>query len=445
MAGQEQDPASIFDINFQTRTGTLVLVVVLAATILARPAAEAQTLSVLHPFTSGVGGAYPSAGLSMDRAGNLYGTASEGGVVTDSCPNGCGTVFKLSLKNSSWVLSPLYSFQGGTDGLTPNARVTIGPDGNLYGTTLFGGQGNCIPGPRCGVVFRLSPPARACTSFLCPWMETILHSFAGGADGGQPAGDLSFDQAGNLYGSTTEGGYTGGVCGTYGCGAVYKLTPSDGGWTESVLYAFQGASDGQNPSGGVIPDGSGNLYGSTATGGNYQCEGYSCGTVFELSPSGSGWTKNILHMFQESVDGGFPFGGLIMDGSGNLYGTTSSYGPNGGGTIFELLPSDGSWSFSLVYALRGGLETGPWGDLAIDAAGNLYGATKEEGQYGYGSVFSLVPANGSWLYRDLHDFYDQSDGGFLFDGLVLDSQGNVYGTAHVGGTYGYGLVFEITP
>ncbi len=158
--------------------------------------AQAQTLSVLHSFTSGGGGAYPGAGLSMDRAGNLYGTASEGGVVTDSCPNGCGTVFKLSLKNSSWVLSPLYSFRGGTDGLTPNARLTIGPDGNLYGTTLFGGQGNCIPGPHCGVVFRLRPPTTACMSFLCPWMETILHSFAGGADGGQPAGDLSFDQAG---------------------------------------------------------------------------------------------------------------------------------------------------------------------------------------------------------------------------------------------------------
>ena len=229
------------------------LVSLLVLTLLTIRAAQAQTYNILHSFSGGGDGGTPSAGLIMDRAGNLYGTAQYGGA-------GNGTVFKLSHPGSGWILSTLYAFQGGNDGLGPEARVIFGPDGGLYGTTTSGGfQGY-------GTVFELRPPVTACKSAICPWTETVLYRFQGGSDGIDPAyGDLSFDPMGNLYGTTSGGGLQ--LCSGNTCGVVFKLARSGGGWTESVLYSFTGGNDGGTPYSGVILDSTGNLYGTAYYGG----------------------------------------------------------------------------------------------------------------------------------------------------------------------------------
>ncbi len=193
---------------------------------------HAQTWTWLHSFT-GPDGSAPQAGVTMDAAGNLYGTTSEGGAHNQ------GTVFKLTRRGSSWTLTTLYSFSG-PDGSAPYARVLLGPDGSLYGTTYYGGSAGY------GTVYRLQPPAGFCRSVQCSWTETVLYSFQGGGGGEYPVyGDLAFDQEGNIYG-TAAGGSGGGNC-QGGCGVVYKLTRSGGSWTFGVLYPFQGGDDGLDP------------------------------------------------------------------------------------------------------------------------------------------------------------------------------------------------------
>ena len=251
----QQIAISIFDITLRARKATLVALAIAVAILAAVPTARAQTLTVLHAFT-GPDGAEPIAGVTMDAAGNLYGTAYGGGQYEE------GLVYKLARKGSGWVLNPLYSFHLGS-GSEPVGGVTIGRDGNLYGTTSGGGQHSS------GVVYKLSPPATVCKSFLCPWTETLLYQFTGGADGGVPNAGVIFDGAGNLYG-TTGGGGTGGY------GVVFKLTPSGSGWTESVLYSFTGVPDGSGPFSAVTFDQNGNLYGTTLGGGN------NYGTVYQL-------------------------------------------------------------------------------------------------------------------------------------------------------------------
>jgi uncharacterized repeat protein (TIGR03803 family) len=419
------------------RGSSFVLALVFALAMVAAQSAQAQTLTVLHSF-SGLGdGDYPYAGLSIDRGGNLYGTAFYGGPGM-GCYLGCGTAFRLAQKNSGWLFSQLYGFRGGLDGGNPYARVIVGPDGSLYGTTFGGGGGSCEGG--CGTVFNLRPPQHATANALGNWTETVLYRFTGGADGGQPAGaDLTFDAAGNIYG-TTSGGGTGDCQG--GCGTVYKLTQSGGVWTESVLHNFVTEDgDGLRPWGGVIFDQSGNLYGTTNNGGAR----LSYGTVFELTPSGSGWTETILYKFQDTTDGQYPYSGLIFDQAGNLYGTTCCGGSDGGGTVFELTRSS-DWAFSLIYSFTG---SGPYAGLSMDAADNLYGTTNEGGAYNFGAVFKLTPSQGGWTYTSLHDFcsggYPCSDGAFPMSNVVFDSQGNLYGTTSEGGTYNGGTAWEITP
>src|SRR5208337_475040 len=200
-----------------------------------------------------------------------------------------GTVFGLSKKGSNWILNPLYTFAGGNDGAVPYARVIFGPDGSLYGTTYNGGGGG-----DSGTVFNLKPYPTACKTALCGWQETVLYRFSGGSDGANPGGgDLIFDQAGNLYGTTVNGG-------AYGAGTVFELMPFQGGWTESVLHSFSG-TDGAFPSAGLIFDKNGNLYSTTVGGGSTP---YGCGTVFKLTASGSGWRENVLYNFQCGNDGG---------------------------------------------------------------------------------------------------------------------------------------------
>ncbi|MGO9520055.1 MAG: choice-of-anchor tandem repeat GloVer-containing protein, partial [Candidatus Korobacteraceae bacterium] len=366
--------------------GLLVAMMLLLAAV----GSQAQTYQVIHDFAGGLDGSEPTSGVTLDAAGNLYGTTFEGDALT-------GTVYRLVHKSSSWVLMPLYLFPyEGSGGSIPYARVIFGKDGSLYGTAAFGGnlQG-CSGG--CGAVFNMKPTPNPPITPLSPWIETPLYVFAGGTDGANPFGaDIIFDQAGNLYGTTYNGG--GGSC-TGGCGTVYKLTPSSGSWTESILYTFTQNGDAQHPWGGVTFDTAGNLYGTTVYGG-----AYGKGAIYELTPAGAGWTETVLYSFTGGTDGANPYAGVIFDQSGNLYGATSAGGSGNGGTVFELTASKGSWTFNLLYSFSGAsgqFSAGPLANHAFDSAGNLYGTAHGAGAYNFGSAFKLTSGAGGWTYTSL--------------------------------------------
>jgi uncharacterized repeat protein (TIGR03803 family) len=328
---------------------------------------SAVGLKLLHSFSGGKDGETPYTGLTVDKAGNLYGTT----LYAESGPcygRGCGGVFKLSYHGSGWVFTPLYSFQGGNDGSCPTARVTVGPDGSLYGTTRGQADYPCVPSGY-GTVFNLRPPPTGCTTALCPWTETVLHTFTGGADGANPEAELIFDQAGNLYGTTGAGGQNGN-------GVVFQLTPAGSGWTENVLYSFAGGVDGQNPYASLIRDSAGNLYGTTSS------------AAYELSPPSGGWTFSVIYNIGSGV--GY-CSSLAMDASGNLYGTTESGGPYGTGTVFKLAPSSGGWTPTVLYEFDRGGGSNPLGGVIGDEKGNLYGTNLYGGAYGGGVVFELTP------------------------------------------------------
>jgi uncharacterized repeat protein (TIGR03803 family) len=409
-------------------------------TVVTAQPVQAQTYNVLYNFSGGMDGANPHVGVTLDKAGNLYGTAYAGG-------KGYGTVFKLAHKGSGWVLAPLYSFEGkgANDGAGPDSKIVIGPDGSLYGTTIAGG-GNEDPYCQvfggyygCGTIYNLKPPPTRPATPLSPWVETLLYLFTFDPDGAYPRNNFVFDSGGNLYGTGANGGYIGGV--------VWELSPSNGGWTEQAIFDFTGGQgpDGGAPEGGVVFGPDGNLYGTTSE------DGYSefgcCGAVFQLVPSGSGWTENTLYDFLGENDGSYPYAGVIADASGNLYGSTTTGGVNGGGTVFELSPSNGAWTFTTLYSFTGsaGYADGPYDDLVMDNAGNLYGTTYLDGRYGWGNVFKLTPSGGGWTYTSLYDFTGGLDGSSPRCSLVFDSSGNLYGTTSIGGANGQGVVFEITP
>lgn len=386
--------------------------------VIALQSASAQTFTVLHQFTGGSDGAGPSAGLSIDQGGHLFGTTTAGGA-------GNGTVFEMKRAGSGWAFQSLYRFQGGDDGAAPQGRVVIGPSGILYGTTGSGGGGSeCVGG--CGTVFNLRPPARVCNRSSCPWAETILYKFRGSRvnDGFGPLGDVSFDQNGDIFGTTRDGG-------EQFKGIVYTLTLTGGSWTEFVLYNFLGGNDGEWPAAGVVPNDAGALYGTTPDGGQYNG-----GVAYQLSGGGA---QSIIHAFSAATDGRSP-GGLIADAAGNLYGGTAYEGPFGGGTVFELSPSNGNWAFSVIFAGPVG-GCGFSGSLSMDGAGNLYGVYCN-------AVFKLTPSGGTWTYTQLHQFTD-SDGISPNGSLVFDNNGSIYGTAYSGGIgpcfRGCGTVWEITP
>ena len=427
-------PASVPHRNFfsdaiaRMSAGTLVSAILFSLAIAGMPA-HAQTFTVLHAFTGFEDGSEPEAGLTMDADGNFYGTTYGYGTTT------LGTVFELARAGSGWVLTPLYDFSG-VDGAYPAGRVAIGVDGTLYGTTAGGGNPNCryVGYAGCGLVFQLTPTAGSKTH-PASWTMTVLYQFSG-SDGANPQGDLSFDTEGNIYGTTQSGGSTNN-------GVIYKLTPSSGGWTETVLYSAQNNGDGALPNGGVVLDSSGNLYGVFTYGGPN-----GLGAVYQLSPSGSGWTERTLHGFAGS-DGANPFGGLIMDSPGNIYGSTP-FGGGGAGTVFQMVYTNDSWTFSTLYSFSAFGQPGPEDKLTLDAAGNLFGATYEYGLYGRGSVFRLTPSSGGWTYASLHDFIGGPDGYGPNGNLILDSTGNLYGTTANSVPpaliwVGIGNAIEITP
>jgi len=407
--------------------------------------AQAQTYTIIHTFTGGADGETPDSTLAIDAAGNLYGTTARGGNNNGNCDGGigCGVVFKLKHAGSGWVLTPLYSFNGGTDGSAPGG-VVFGPDGSLYGATGAGGV-SCSSDTQygCGTVFNLRPSPTACKSALCPWSETVLYRFTGGSnDGAEPNGSLVFDQAGNLYGTTFLGGLRNSfLCPGNWCGTVFELSPSNGNWTETVPYIFDPFGDaGQNPEAGLAITTAGSLYGTALEGGLN-----GGGTVFELTPSSSGWVENTLYSLPNGNDtGDYPESAPIFDPAGNLYATTQFGGPNGGGTVFELSPSGGGWNYSLLYGLTGHVEqNGPLTGVTRDNAGNLYGTAFSLGNNA-GLIFKLTPSNGGWTYTLLHQF-DFNDGCEPVGGVTVDAHGNLFGTASACGANGVGVVWEITP
>ena len=431
MARLEQNRNGIGRIGLWTTIMALAISVWL---IVAVTDVQAQTFTVLHTFTAGADGHNPTAGLTLPGSRTAY------GVATYNASGDGGGVFKLTEHGSGWVLYPLFNHTG-----TGNSKLVIGPAGNLYGATALGGIDACGEGGGCGTVFMLQPPATACGSFLCPWTETVLYEFTDQNDGWNPDSEVVFDAAGNLYGVTEYGG-TGdcGAGGSVGCGLVYKLTRSGSGWTKSTIHTFVGGSDGSFPSGGLVFDNAGNLYGVAEFGGSDSCingSNVGCGVLYELSPSNGGWTETILHYFQAS-DGSNPSGTLAMDPSGNLYGLASSY-------IFEL-SQPGTWNYALLYSFTH--DDFPIGGLTFDAAGNLYGVTIQAGENGYGYVYKLTQSGGSWGLSHLHDFA-YSDGTYANGLLTLDGSGNIYGSSEQGGFFsencypanGCGTAWEITP
>jgi uncharacterized repeat protein (TIGR03803 family) len=388
--------------------GKLLLTLAIVLAVLAAiPHAQAQTFSVLYNFTGAGDGGNPLDGLMTDSAGNLYGTTNAGGT------SNFGALVKVT---RSGVETVLHNFAGGTDGAYPEGGLIRDKAGNFYGTTTAGGTAGT------GTVFRVTAAGK----------ETVLYSFAGGVDGSTPEAGLAMDSAGNLYGTTSAGGANGN-------GAVFELSvPAKGGkWIETLLYSFGTGTDGATPVAGVTFDTSGNLYGTTSAGG-----AYGFGTVFQLVPSGGIWAENILQSFQDGDDGAVPYGGLIADKSGNFYGSATEGGTGGGGTIFKLTPAGSGWTFTVLYSNPGWGISGSFRNLAMDAAGNLYGTTHCDGADDAGTVYKLTPATGSWKYRSLYVFTGGSDGLYSYSNPVLE-QNYIYGTTKQGGTDGNGVVWEI--
>lgn len=391
--------------------------------------------TILYAFQGGSDAASPQAGLIADKGGNLYGTTYYGGG-TGCYGDGCGTIFKLAPDGTETVL---YAFRGGNDGEYPQAGLVADKAGNLYGTTSEGAGTGCFDSDGCGTVFRLAPDGSL----------TVLHSFTGGSDGGEPEAGLIVDKAGNLYGTTYVGGGTG--CDlSLGCGTVFEVTP---GGTETVLHAFcaqQNCTDGGNPQSGLIADKAGNLIGTTSLGGSGRPDcfgGFGCGTIFKLASDG---TETTLYSFcakNKCADGSTPQASLIADGKGNLYGTTSSGGAHcegdgggGCGTVFKLAP-DGTETVLHSFTGRHDGDT-PAGSLIADKNGNLYGTTfygSAKCYIGCGTVFTLAPGG---TLTVLHNFIGGSDGGGPLAGLISDGAGNLYGTTTEGGGANCNAIYQ---
>jgi len=386
---------------------------------LASGASGASKYKVLHAFGAGKDGGGLYSGLALDREGNLYGTTSGGG------PYGYGTVFQLTPHpNGRWTEAILHSFKNNDpNGDDLNGGLMVGPTGGLYGTATLGGG----PG-KYGTVFELTPGSKG-------WKLTVLHRFGFNKYGCCPQASMVMDNAGNLFGTAS---------------AAFELSPSADGWKETLLHDFAGQhGDGSGAYAGVILDAAGNVYGTTEMGGNPRCGG-GCGTVYELQPTSGGWKEHILHDFGAIGDGAVPgVGALILDSAGNLYGTTGGGGATGYGTVFKLTPQpDGHWKETILHNFTGGAQgVQPAAGVVMDKASNFYGTTTAGGDpnCGCGVVYKFSPgSNRKWIYTVLHRFTGY-DGAGPNANLILDSKGNLYGTTTTGGAGGYGVAFELTP
>jgi uncharacterized repeat protein (TIGR03803 family) len=430
---------------------------------------------VLYSFQEVPDGASPTGALVFDKAGNLYGATADGGASACDSPGECGTVYQLArpAKNGDpWKETVLYVFKGHAenDGATPEGGLVIDEAGNLYGVTGYGGDGSCTllgGAVGCGTVYELSPPAKQGD----PWTETVLYSLKGGKDGYVAIGDLVFDKAGNLYGATLFGGGKGTTCDSlYGgqCGTVFELSPpktTGGKWTERVLHSFAGGTDGADPTGGLVLNGKGAIYGTTQVGGYHQgvCDrgnGYEgCGTVFALKPpaqEGGNWSESVLWRFEGTPNDGLgPNGRLALDSSGSLYGTTIGGGGYEDGVVFELNPpikNGNRWKESLIHVFTGAKDgQGPWAGLVQGATGSFYGSAGGSPSHG-GLLFEMKPPTGdvgTWSFDVICSFTGSPYG---YDPLELTivKGGAIFGVTLSGGSGqacqgGCGTVFRAAP
>jgi uncharacterized repeat protein (TIGR03803 family) len=425
--------------RFSVKFLPVLLILAMVAAALVAPPAHAQKLTVIYRFAGMPDGNYPQAPLIRDAEGNFYGTTTFGGdgaMCFVEYDLGCGSVFKVDAKGRVTVLYSFCNEAYCADGADPTGGLVRDADGNLYGTTSWGGVTSTCDvdlGFGCGTVFKIDASGK----------ETVLYSFTGKPDGESPEAGLVRDGQGNLYGTTNRGGM-----GNHGI--AFKLTP-DG--HETVLHRFGGGTDGVHPEAGLIRDADGNLYGTTQGGGAY---GY--GTVFELDPSGH---ETILHSFA-GTDGENVVSGLLRDADGNLYGTTLQGGnSSGGGTLFKLDPSGNEtvlYNFCTLHLCTDGAF--PRGNLIQDAKGNFYATTQSGGnqvlacEYGCGVAYELQTTGEEIVLHSFCTGVSCPDGDFPNSGLIGDGHGNVYGTAALGGDsecngpaphYGCGTVFKITP
>jgi len=352
----------------------------------------------------------------------------------------------LRAQSIAQPVTDLYDFTGFADGWDPNAPMIVGPDGSLYGTTLSGGYLNCDGGYGygCGTVYRLSPSGGQ-------WTESTLYQFRGEKDGSQNYSTLTLDGAGNLYG-VTDGGTP--------WNAIFRLTPGAPGkhWHFKLLYKFKGQRDGGWPLTPLFLDSSGAIYGASELGGlnGKGCsQQFGCGAIFQLVPPAhpdGPWPPKVLYEFQGANDGGNP-STMIMDSTGTIYGTTSYGGefnkncPLGCGVIFQLFPVNGTWAYKVLYAFHGAPHESPWGNLVEDANGNLFGLS---GTYssGYGDIFELSPpaggGTGAWTLSYIHHSY-QNGQGYPATNLTLGPDGSIYGDIYGDQDLNWGYIFQMTP
>lgn len=403
----------------------LLSLLLLSICQLSEPLAGQARGRVLYSFQPPLPGCFGSgAPLVSDVRGNLYGTTSGGGA------NGEGCVFELSPSKDGWVETVLWNLDG--YGYSGGALI-FDKAGNLYGTDAGGIYGG-------GAVFELSPSANGLN-------ETVLHSFGSGNDGWDPQSNLIFDDAGNLYGTTENSG------GEIRGGTVFKLSPGPDGWSETILYTFPASiagPDGDGPIGGVVMDHDGTLYGVTEFGG-----ATGNGAVYELSPDNGGYKKTIIHSFSV-YDGLEPGSGLTIGPGPALYGTTYFGGDTsvcyyvGCGTVFKLAKdAEGNWNETVLHEMTGSDGVYTVGPVVFDRAGNLYAAAEQGGIKGIGSVFMLTPTqSGPWTETILHvfdfRFPNGEDGESPYAGVIFRN-GKIYGTTLSGGIYQGGILFEITP
>ncbi len=385
---------------------------------------QSGPFAVIHDFTGNGDGGTPS-GVAIDGAGNLYGPTLWGG-------SGAGTVYKLAQTASGWVFNSLYDFLGGSGGSSPQG-VIVGPHDILYGAAA-GGLQNCNGG-YCGLIFQLRPSPKTCPAISCSWTENPLYSFAGSTDAWN-SGNLVSDQAGNLYGVSESGG-------AQQQGAVFELTPTLGGWAESILYNFTGTSDGGGPT-TVIIGNDGNLYGMAGWGGTY-----GGGVVFQLTPSAGGWIESVLYNLPNNPYFGTNPQSLLQDNAGNLFGIYDEPGccVSTVGVIFMLSPSNGNWIFNELHQGNQNLDGDDlFPNMTLDSAGNLHGT---ESAYSgcmntvdYASIFELTRGNNGWQFNTPVSWsYTHWDPG---GSLALDAHGNLYGTTNFCGAHQQGTVWELT-
>jgi|SRR5580692_1037116 uncharacterized repeat protein (TIGR03803 family) len=458
--------------RYSRRATPFLLSITVFVVALTAAASGERKESVLYSFQSIPDGATPFGGVVLGKDGNLYSTTTYGGANPCS-PSQCGTVFQLAppaKQGEAWTETVIYVFQGNThgDGNTPQGGVIFDPAGNLYGTTAYGGTGNCIllgTKTGCGTVYQMQPPR----SKRGAWTEKVLYSFKGGKDGQLPQGELVFDRAGNIYGATQYGGGYGSCNAPFyqHCGTVFEVSPpkvKGGKWTEKVLYSFKSGQDGANPNGGLVFDRKGAIYGTTIFGGgnNRMCKadlGVGCGTLFKLSPSSKNpgtWNQATLYRFQAGKDGAAPNGGLAWDSKGALYGTTF-VGGSENGTVFRFDPpvqGKGNWIEHLLFVFQScGDKDGcsPWVGPTFGPGGDMY-ATAGGGASDGGIVFRMKPpktSGGSWSFAPVYSFHGSPDG-FGPGGIALSGEGTIYGVTEYGGTGqpcqgGCGTVFAVAP